>query len=522
MKDIIRYIARFKVEAADALKIGSGEKGVLIDNLIARDANGLPYIPGTSLAGVIKHELEERSQYAGQIEALFGYQRGDEGQGSRIIFSPALLLADDNRTVHEGLAVIDFSKPYYAYLQKLPERDHVRINDKGGAVDHAKYEEELVPKGTRFVFEIEVEGTKVDEAVWQYILSILDHPTFRVGAGTRKGFGQLKVVERWARSFDLENEKDLTDYLQTGSSLNSSFASSATDNFSPEVEQQWLHYQVELTPESFFLFGAGMGDKDVDKIQKTEKYFNWEGNQPVLVERTLIPATSIKGAIAHRLAFHYNNSDKGKDRLTIEQGGQAATPDLQFDAQQAVELFDFGLSADQLAFPSEAAQWDERMQEIRNYSIEDSNQWQDFIEQWEEKLNNLETGRKGVGEQNEAVRTLFGYANEEEDGARGKVVFSDIYLDRKGEKIFNHVKIDRFTGGGIDGALFQEKVVNSDTFSFDLFVERDALENETMKEAFELTLTDLTTGMLQLGGATTKGHGVFTGSWELKTNDHAE
>ena len=33
-------------------------------------------------------------------------------------------------------------------------------------------------------------------------------------------------------------------------------------------------------------------------------------------------------------------------------------------------------------------------------------------------------------------------------------------------------------------------------------------------EAFKKALEDITTGMLSLGGATTKGHGIFTG--ELK------
>lgn len=43
----IRYIARFTVEAASALGVGSGNTGLVNDRLVARDANGLPYIPGT-------------------------------------------------------------------------------------------------------------------------------------------------------------------------------------------------------------------------------------------------------------------------------------------------------------------------------------------------------------------------------------------------------------------------------------------------------------------------------------------
>ena len=43
-----RYLTRVVIEAATPLAVGTGNKSVLTDALVARDLNGLPYIPGSS------------------------------------------------------------------------------------------------------------------------------------------------------------------------------------------------------------------------------------------------------------------------------------------------------------------------------------------------------------------------------------------------------------------------------------------------------------------------------------------
>ena len=55
MKITHKYIARLIIEAATPLLVGSGEKGLTVDKLVAKDANNLPYIPATGLAGVLRH-----------------------------------------------------------------------------------------------------------------------------------------------------------------------------------------------------------------------------------------------------------------------------------------------------------------------------------------------------------------------------------------------------------------------------------------------------------------------------------
>jgi CRISPR/Cas system CMR subunit Cmr4 (Cas7 group RAMP superfamily) len=116
----------------------------------------------------------------------------------------------------------------------------------------------------------------------------------------------------------------------------------------------------------------------------------------------------------------------------------------------------------------------------------------------------------------DVINEIFGEAKQSEDklGFKGKVIFSDLFVKNSNNtKVFEHVSIDRFTGGGIDGALFQEKTIFDDkVYSIEILL-RNSVE-EPYKKAFEATLNDICSGMLPLGGATTKGHGIFTGVLE--------
>jgi len=197
------------------------------------------------------------------------------------------------------------------------------------------------------------------------------------------------------------------------------------------------------------MFGSGFGDSDADMTPVYEQVVDYE-HKKLSDKQILIPASSIKGAIAHRTAYHYNKKmlEAGKDHTQ-------------------------------------------------------------------------------VGEDNEAVKAIFGHKKElssdkkTELGQKGKILISDCFKpfdEEKQTKTFDHVSIDRFTGGAIDGALFQEKTVARDKESYEIEI---LLENDIDKKAikafeqalkaFEQTLKDITTGMLPLGGATTKGHGVFSG-----------
>jgi CRISPR/Cas system CSM-associated protein Csm3 (group 7 of RAMP superfamily) len=447
-----RYIAQITIEAETPLAVSNGENDLICDLLVATDANGIPMIPGTSLCGVLRSSLND-THTPGTIADIFGGQKpgSDEGAGSRLIISSAHIIDEDGKTVIEGLHIK--KSHYLQYLEKLPVRQHCKINHRGAAdvAAYGKFDNQILLKGVRFKFEIELLGSEADKSDWNAILSQFSRRSFRIGGGTRKGYGKLKVIEIRERCFDLE--KDLDDYLKKTSSLNCQIeVAPKTVLGNPMADDYWIIYELNVSPDDFWLFGSGFPDEDVDMTPVYENTVDWKTGRPVFSKKMiLIPASSIKGAISHRTAFHYNKLS--------------------------------GNFADKL--PTGRAQ-------------------DDF-----------------VGEKNEAVKSLFGYAKDSkkesagEDGQRGNVIMSDLFVhDENKTKILNHVSIDRFTGGAIDGALFDEKVLSQKSeLKVELIVNKKAFAIENIKKAFESALSDICTGILPLGGGVMRGHGCFSGNW---------
>ena len=435
-----RFIARFRVEAETPLFIGSGEASLLTDALVQKDVNGFPMIPGTSLAGVLRHA------FGTNADELFGDSNASENaNASKLKVSNGYFVLD-NGVVSEGI-LDSVNETIVEKFNNLPKRQHVRITDKGVAKKNGLFDNEVVYKGTQFIFEIEVRGTENDKENWNKILKLVQSPTFRIGAGTRNGYGRLKVIDALSKSFDLTETEEFEGYLNYNPSFNtvSKILEKINTSISIENNEHFIKYALNLTPDLFFIFSEGFGDDEADNKPIEEEVIVYENGKIDFKTQTLIPATSIKGAISHRVAFHYNKLIK--------------------------------------AFASQ------------------------------ETINSPK-----VAEENEAVYTLFGKAGEKVDKPMaGKVFLNDFYFSESevyNKKIFNHVAIDRFTGGAMDGALFSEKVsmLTEGNFNFEIFVDKKAFENKDVKKAFENTLKDLCSGLLPLGGMTTKGNGMFTGS----------
>lgn len=485
-----RYLARIVIEAETPLVVHAGKKDLLTDAVVMKDVNGLPYIPGSSIAGVIRHAWKDADK---DIDQLFGFQKnisstkGDKpnvdenepkGMGSRIIFTEARILNSEKKVV-DGLQPDAIKNdPLLKEYPNLPVRQHVRITQRGVADKNGKFDEEIVYAGTRFCFEMEMIGDDKDDIVFGQLIKILNDGFFRLGSGSRKGFGKIKVIETQYCSLPIDH----TDYLEKSSNLEDSKPwYNEHSLLLPEVDApgrttEKLRYSYRLRPENFFLFGSGFGDDEVDMTPVKElRVKGWDKKNGRVKGRShFVPASSVKGALAHRVAFHYN-------RLTgavILSGGE---------------------------------------------------------------LKNGKKMEDVVGTNNDAVRMLFGTAGDEKgDGKqRGNVIFSDLYINENvRDKIFNHVAIDRFTGGAIDGALFAEKAVywqkpGDDApmdkrypLELDIVIDKDGIEKAIGKHnensvtkieyadvlnALEATLTDLCEGRLPLGGSVNRGYGIFNG-----------
>lgn len=473
MKYDYRYIARIVLEAETPLVVGGGNNELSTDRPVAKDANGLPYIPGTSLTGVLRHALftgklgDEKAIQ--KLNDILGYQddeEQDKSLGSRIAISSAHLIGKEGKVYDGLLSLTDVTDDFIDHFLHLPVRQHVRITHRGVAdtKEKGKFDEEVLYKGTRLILEIEMKGNKEssseDKFIFEEFLRVFAHPDFRIGSGSRKGFGRIKIKNISQQHLDLSVPGQRNIYLEHSSCLDSPFNGEKL----MQVENgktKYIRYTLDLKPEDFYLFssadkGNSANKEDTaDMTPVTEKELTWDNpdNPDFSEELVLIPASSVIGALSHRVAYHYNKKK--------------------------------GIFADMLP----------KGKTVQDYT----------------------------GENNEAVKVLFGEASKFSDnnpGHIGNVLPSDVFLkEAKNQKKLEHVAIDRFTGGGIDGALFNENVIN-DKSPFRLEFNLDntfcgAPENlvkDTIIEAFETALKDICSGCLPLGGGTMRGHGVFNGS----------
>lgn len=93
-----RILLRVVLEATTALAVGSGEKDITTDALVATDANGLPYLPGTTIAGVLRHTLAAALDVE-SIDQVFGHRE----QGARLIASMCALGIEVQQNSRESL-----------------------------------------------------------------------------------------------------------------------------------------------------------------------------------------------------------------------------------------------------------------------------------------------------------------------------------------------------------------------------------------------------------------------------------
>lgn len=486
-----KHIARFTIEATTPLAIGSGVENAITDQLVMRDANGMPYIPGTSLAGALRSALQGYHFDGADSNTLFG----DEAcqQGSLLIISNACLRGTNGHVV-EGINQTD--DEFLNHYKVLPIRQHVRITHKGVGANQAKFDQEVVYKGTRFVFELTMHGGQ--PSVWMRLVESIVSQFPIIGGGSRNGFGHFEVVAYSTRSFDMKNPGDRNDYLAHSASLNSPLKEEAVLREANEGKSSYIKYNLSLKAENFFLFGVGGGDETADMIPVKEEVVEWsDPNHPKFSEQyTLIPGTSVKGAIAHRVAYHYNVL---KNMTTARIKELAIEPDKAWIDSYTQGVYEVIMNGD--GFTKEmitdlATLYNPAVLNLFGYVAEDKSKLIEETIKWPEVNPKRES--------------------DSLSSKRGRVVIKDIFQKVKTEKYLNHVAIDRFTGGALDGALFTERVsFFQEPFSLEIWVDRkdDNLLPDAL-EALELTIDDLCNAKLPLGGGVMRGNGCFNGEFK--------
>lgn len=183
---MVYYQCRFT--QLSPLRIGTGE-GEETDSDVMKDSRGLPFLPGSGIAGVLRQSLPEDT-----AKRLFGWIE----PGSRRIES-CILVSD--ATLPVGLSEDKF---------RIVKRDGVGLNDRGTAKSGAKYDFEVVECGEPYtaLLEVSEEAQEADIAALETVLRNFIRHGVSFGARTTRGYGRMSVEikkREFAFPADLDN-----------------------------------------------------------------------------------------------------------------------------------------------------------------------------------------------------------------------------------------------------------------------------------------------------------------------------
>lgn len=457
----VLHLARCVLEATTPLSVSTGNPDGVFDTALVTDANDLPALPGSSLAGVLRHLWRDSYGTKSHDDTLFGYQNKARGDASRLSVSWGALLDSEGRAA-EGLLQVTEPKrledDLYAHARALLDepifRNRVRINHRGAADDRGKFDRAILPRGHRFAVELRLWTVEKDDPDWSRLLNLLAHPALRVGGATRAGLGKLRCVACHQRAFDLSKAEDITAFRALSPALH---AIDGLTQYNPVPSATGFRTgTLKLTPRGFWRIGQRATDlrenaaKPADLIPVTETVIERNAaDEPQIVpdsERLLFPASSLKGALAHRMSFHARRfAGTWADEHPIDE---------------------------ERAAPTDA---------------------------------------------------LLGAIKGKTGGHAGALFIDDAFLPVPKDRLKEvpHNSIDRFTGGVRNRVLYSELSIHGSDAPIEITLtldEQHVKANEadlpTLRRALKATLDDLCQGRLGLGSRTTTGNGFFTGTLE--------
>ena len=387
---------------------GSGEnENTDID--IVRDWDGKPFIPGTSLAGAIRHYLCENYRGGADLaDNLFG-KRGKESRQSLIVIHDAKLVSEEKILVRDGVHLD------YATRTVVTDRQD------------SKYDYEILDTGQRFVFKIEAIRRNNSELKSEEIqpligklLSCLRSGEISVGAKTRRGYGRLQ----------LENERLLV-----------------LDMSIPEDVEKWINFEWE----------------------------SFEGNKTIeeLDDGTYSPeekavAINVKFKIPYSILIrHYSEKEEYKDVDVshIQSNDKSVIPGTSWNGAIRHAAYQILLDLD----------------------VDETN------------------AKKLINE-------IFGFVDEKhKDAVASRLSVKESIIENRPNLLkYTRNKVDRFTGGVVETALFDEMPHYQGTVELDVRLKKEDEENDRWRLALiKMALMDIVNGIQPVGGGANIGRGIL-------------
>ncbi len=499
-----------QLTARTAVHIGSGQSNGLTDALIRRNGAGEPIIPGTAIAGALRAMLTRLAPNLGGGECNALKTDKDE-RGKTCDCLVCNLFGNLNPKDENGsqakasrLYVFDATLPQTSEVSKTSEvspsttiRDGVGINrTTRTAADTAKFDLEVLPAGTIFNLHLELrsyhDGDKIEEIDRQLLaIALSEWIKGRAWLGGRvaRGLGGFKLEGVEIIDGDLNQPDQLMAYLRD----------------EPFGEKQkgntWLADQIKtiniITPKNW------QASSPITR-QWIRAELTLKGSGPLVANDTTAATISgfdhaplMAGLAGRRKPVLTGASLRGVIRSHAENIARTLAT---IQAQDKTEFLKRCPACDPLA--SRKPNGDAVALESCDSLLKHTND--DTIKAYIRKHDDVKDEHLCL------ACHLFGSTRR---GSR--LIVEDAVLEGEPNyKMLDFLAIDRFTGGGTDGAKFDALVLWQPQFKARLY-----LENPQKWELgwLALTLRDMACGWLHVGLGAAKGLGqVEIGDWRLE------
>ncbi|MEW9534163.1 RAMP superfamily CRISPR-associated protein [Microbispora sp. NPDC049125] len=446
---------------------------------IALDGLGRVYVPGTTLAGVLRSWSRGIDPESPSLTDLWGFvpERGKGGRASRVVVADALV-ATACRLDEHGVPAAPLDP---AYLEFRPSVGIDRVT--GTAAPEFLFGRAVVPAGCYLRLEIDIESREdadLDEARMGALLGALAAGEIRIGAATRRGLGSVRLLDEpldvLVDRFD--SPEGLLAVLRDDPARRRSPVSlrSVDPELSPRREV--LEVRVAWGPRAPIMVRGTSSGLIVDTLPLTTRV---DRGHLTLV----LPGSSLKGALRGHAEFAERTA-RGLIASTALPGesvaGHSAAFRAQLDQLPAVRAL-FGAARDDVADRRAGAL---RVEECTaEVTIPDA-LWRSV------------TGADGA-------------PPEDYDGERRSL--PEAVLDRLedlGMAQADHVALDRWTGGAAEGRLFhvlEPHAVDWEPIRLTVDLTRLGDARDQALALLFVTLRDLAAGRIPLGALVNRGFG---------------
>ncbi|MEP6715741.1 MAG: RAMP superfamily CRISPR-associated protein [Terriglobia bacterium] len=246
--------------------VGSGAKlSLATDAPVLRDFAGLPYLPASSLRGILRAHVEREAAFLVQ-EPL---------KRCAALFGETPSRTDDTISRAGRLRIFDAAPP--ERLGRHSEvRDHVKIDQKyGAASDTGKFDQEVASSAT-MRFRLVYEGDSADDRELGLVgemIRALEAGELSCGAKGGLGYGRLTLTGTGYADFDRRSPEALAAWL-----------GARTGKATPAIRKTFAWHGPDAPP--------GTESESAQSRLDLEIRIQFEG--PVLVRAPIPPAASLK------------------------------------------------------------------------------------------------------------------------------------------------------------------------------------------------------------------------------------